>query len=93
MRKQNSSDILHKNYIFLWDCQSFTCGKGCSRGILIWYDYSVKSTNPRHACMSVDEGLYDTPHNEDEVGRRPMKIRIVGRIVGAACSETIRNLF
>ena len=58
-----------------------------------YYDYSVKSTNPRHACMSVDEGLYDTPHNEDEVGRRPMKIRIVGRIVGAACSETIRNLF
>ena len=37
------------------------------------------------------DGLYGTPHNEDEVERSSMKIRIVGRIVGAACSETIRN--
>ena len=52
-----------------------------------YYDYSVKSTNPRHARMSVDEGLYDTPHNEDEVGRRPMKIQIVGRIVEARSTK------
>ena len=52
-----------------------------------YYDYSVKSTNPRHARMSVDEELYDTPHNEDEVGRRPMKIQIVGRIVEARSTK------
>ena len=32
--------------------------------------YSVKSLSPRHACMSVGEGLYDTPLNEGEEGRK-----------------------
>ncbi|MGN0355385.1 MAG: hypothetical protein ACI4EI_09970 [Muricoprocola sp.] len=41
--------------------------------------------------MSIDAELYDTPRNEDGVGRRPMEIRIVGRIVEAAGSGTIRN--
>ena len=35
------------------------------------FDYSVKSLSPRHARMSVGEGLYDTPLNEGEVGRKP----------------------
>ncbi len=50
----------------------------------IFYDYSVKSPTSRHACMVVEEGLYDAPHNEEEVGQGPHGFRIVGRIVGAA---------
>ncbi len=34
------------------------------------FGYSVKSLSPRHAGMSVGEGLYDTPLNEGEVGRK-----------------------
>ena len=47
-------------------------------------DYSVKSPTSRHACMVVEEELYDTPHNEEEVGQGSHEFRIVGRIVGAA---------
>ncbi|MBQ8814589.1 MAG: hypothetical protein IJZ85_08855 [Lachnospiraceae bacterium] len=47
-------------------------------------DYSDKSPTSRHACMAVEEGLYDTPHNEEEVGQGAHVFRIVGRIVGAA---------
>ena len=54
-------------------------------------DYSVKSLASRHACMVVEQRLYDTPHNEEEVGKGPHEFRIVGRIAGAVYSETIRK--
>ena len=34
------------------------------------FGYSVKTHLPRHARMSVGDGVYDTPFNEDEVGRK-----------------------
>ena len=57
------------------------------------FDYSVKSLASHHACMVVEKRLYDMPHNEEEVGKGPHEFRIVGRIVGAVYSETIRNHF
>ena len=35
------------------------------------YGFSVKSPNSCHACMTVDEKLYDMPGNEEGVGRGP----------------------
>ncbi len=31
------------------------------------FNYSVKTLSPFHTCMKVGTGLYDMPHNEDEV--------------------------
>ena len=63
---------------------SSVVGHNISVHFLSFYDYSVKSPTSHHACMAVEEGLYDTPHNEEEVGQGSHGFRIVGRIVGAA---------
>ena len=52
-----------------------------------------KASAPRRACMSVEKRLYDSPLYEEEVGQGPHEFRIIGRIVGAICGETIRNHF
>ena len=50
-------------------------------------DYSVKSLSQTHACMKVVSRLYDTPHNEDEVGRKLHENPNCGRIVGVQSTE------
>ena len=51
------------------------------------FDYNVKSLSPTHACMKVVTRLYDTPHNEDEVGRKHHENPNCGRIVGVRSTE------
>ena len=40
-----------------------------------------KASPPGHACMSVEERLYDAPLHEEEVGKGPREFRMQGRIV------------
>ena len=55
------------------------------------YDSRVKSLTPWHACMPVEEWLYDPPRHEQKVGQGPRDLRMADRIVGAQSAEQSVN--
>ena len=58
-----------------------------NREDIFYYDIRVKSPNPLSCLHESGERLYDPPHMEREVGRKPHESAECGRSVGARSAK------